>query len=151
LQENPHFWVLTIKVRPPDGTFVERRFEDNFPTELREAFPDPGVLNPEELATSLSNKASLESSPSRLYVFSSPPAGPLPEATGPLFSGSLDERKSCCLGAGASSPLVTSWWTAAEEEGVFRGLLLLLFLPVEPLGVDLLDAFDDNTCEVDND
>jgi hypothetical protein len=21
LQENPHFWVLTIKVRPPDGTF----------------------------------------------------------------------------------------------------------------------------------
>ncbi len=23
LQENPHFWVLTIKVRPPDGTFRE--------------------------------------------------------------------------------------------------------------------------------
>jgi hypothetical protein len=21
LQENPHFWVPTIKVRPPDGTF----------------------------------------------------------------------------------------------------------------------------------
>ncbi len=21
LQENPHFWVLTIRVRPPDGTY----------------------------------------------------------------------------------------------------------------------------------
>jgi hypothetical protein len=22
LQENPHFWVQTIKVRPPDGTLI---------------------------------------------------------------------------------------------------------------------------------
>jgi hypothetical protein len=22
LQENPHFWVQTIKVRPPDGTYL---------------------------------------------------------------------------------------------------------------------------------